>query len=190
MALIDTLDLSMAYDPMPKIHRWSRPITVTEKIDGTNGAIMVHEDGSVQAASKSRWITPEQDNFGFARWVQENAEALAQHLGPGLHRGEWWGHGIQRGYGLPKGQRVFSLFNTTKWADLVGSALFMRSVPVLYKGEMSEDRILQALTRLRDEGSVAAPGFPRPEGIVIFHHHANICFKKTLEHDEVGKGEG
>ena len=37
-------------------------------------------------------------------------------------------------------------------------------------------------------GSVAAPGFMNPEGIVMFHIAANVCFKKTIEKDEQPKG--
>ena len=42
---------------------------VTEKIDGTNGVVLVQEDGTVVAGSRSRWIVPLADNFGFAAWV-------------------------------------------------------------------------------------------------------------------------
>ncbi|MCJ7726507.1 MAG: hypothetical protein MUP76_09000, partial [Acidimicrobiia bacterium] len=47
----------------------------------------------------SRWITPEVDNYGFARWVKDHEEELRTGLGAGLHFGEWWGQGIQRRYG-------------------------------------------------------------------------------------------
>ena len=38
-------------------------------------------------------------------------------------------------------------------------------------------------------GSLAAPGFMKPEGVVIYHTAANIMFKKTFKNDEKGKGE-
>lgn len=44
------------------------------------------------------------------------------------------------------------------------------------------------VARLRDEGSVAAPGFMKPEGIVVFHVAAGVSFKKTLEKDDQPKG--
>src|SRR5262249_48952948 len=114
----------------PKLARLRRPFVITEKIDGTNAAIGFQEveesvDNAccylighglpltaVYAQSRNRIITPEQDNHGFARWVHDNAFALFEVLGLGLHFGEWWGSGIQRGYGLPKGEKRFSLFNT------------------------------------------------------------------------------
>src|SRR5690606_23517611 len=71
--------------------------------------------GGIYAGSRNRWLTPDKDNFGFARWVAERAEALIPVLGPGLHYGEWWGKGIQRGYGVEN--KRFSLFNTARWAD-------------------------------------------------------------------------
>ena len=37
--------------------------------------------------------------------------------------------------------------------------------------------------------SVAAPGFMKPEGVVVFHTAGNLGFKKTLEKDEVPKGQ-
>jgi hypothetical protein len=42
---------------------------------------------------------------------------------------------------------------------------------------------------LKEGGSLAAPGFANPEGIVIYHHATKQLFKKTIEKDEKGKGE-
>lgn len=61
-----------------KIPRLNRTVIVTEKLDGTNACVVVEDDGSVAAQSRSRIITPEQDNYGFARWVAEHAEELKQ----------------------------------------------------------------------------------------------------------------
>ena len=97
------------FEAFPKIARLSREIVITEKIDGTNAQIYITEDGKIQAGSRNRIITPEQDNFGFARWVEENHEDLLL-LGEGRHFGEWWGQGIQRRYNLE--EKRFSLFNS------------------------------------------------------------------------------
>ena len=53
------------------------------------------------AGSRRRWLdcSSEGDNFGFGKWVKANAESLIQ-LEEGRHFGEWYGKGIQRGYGL------------------------------------------------------------------------------------------
>ena len=55
-----------------KIPRLFRDVIITEKIDGTNACVVVTPDGTVLAQSRSRFITPEDDNFGFAAWVQAN----------------------------------------------------------------------------------------------------------------------
>ncbi len=167
----------------PKIARLSREIIVTEKLDGTNAQVYISDDLSLVAAgSRNRWLTLEADNFGFARWVGENAEQLLR-LGPGRHFGEWWGSGIQRRYGLT--EKRFSLFNVSRWGQDRPDCCHV--VPVLYQGNFCTAEIEHALDRLRTEGSVAAPGFFNPEGIVIFHTAANVGFKKTLHKDELPK---
>ena len=165
-----------------KIARYSRPIVVTEKIDGTNGLVHVDGEGVVRAGSRSQWITPENDNHGFARWVKEH-EAELRELGPGYHYGEWWGQGINRGYGLK--EKRWSLFNTSRWRDSRPACCSV--VPVLYEGPMVEDEIMLRLAILNEEGSRAAPGFKPAEGIVIYHIQGNLYFKKTLLNDEVPK---
>lgn len=84
------------FEGFPKTSRYSRGCIITEKLDGTNAQVFVTDDGRLYAGSRNRWITPEDDNYGFAKWVRANAEEL-KLLGPGRHFGEWWGNGIQRG---------------------------------------------------------------------------------------------
>jgi len=140
--------------------------------------------------SRNRWITSEADNFGFATWVQENAEELRK-LGPGRHFGEWWGAGIQRRYGLT--EKRFSLFNTSRWLDSVGARFpslpaCVHVVPLLYNEQFSDTAVNEALRQLKEYGSVAAPGFMNPEGIVIYHHASRTLHKVTLGDD--GHKEG
>ena len=168
----------------PKIARLNRDIIITEKIDGTNAAIGVLEDGTAYAQSRTRIITPEKDNFGFAAWVAKNADTLRDLLGPGLHFGEWWGLGIQRNYGLV--ERRFSLFNTSKWKEPFPALLHV--VPVLYEGPFDQDEIVACLSALALEGSAVEPGYMKPEGIVIFHTASGTMFKVTIEGDEKPKG--
>lgn len=177
-----------------KIARISREAIITEKIDGTNATVyIVGKD--IFAGSRSRWITPEMDNHGFARWVEEHKDDL-MNLGEGLHRGEWWGSGINRSYGLK--EKRFSLFNTSRWAEQ-GKSLTQEKqcfapacchvVPILYQGLFSTERVDYCLGDLNMNGSIAAPGFKNPEGIVVYHTAANFFFKKTIEHDEVPKSK-
>jgi hypothetical protein len=199
----------------PKTPRLFRTIVVTEKLDGTNAAIHITPllagtpaewdsfppdsysvvvDGTryvVTAQSRSRVITPgkSKDNFGFAGWVYENAEGLIRALGTGLHFGEWWGSGIQRGYGLT--DRRFSLFNTDRHRDVnvrLGNAI-VEPAPVLYQGMFSQPEIENALIALASRGSVAAPGFMNPEGICVWHSQTRQVFKVTLDNNDAGKWE-
>jgi hypothetical protein len=168
-------------------------MVITEKIDGTNAAVGVMDDGTVYAQSRTRIITPESDNFGFARWVSERAPLLAELLGPGIHFGEWWGNGIQRGYGLPNGDKRFSLFNASRWREAAENNPdwwgTLTTVPVLYEGLFSQEAIEVCLNMLREFGSRAAPRFMDPEGIVVYMAAARTMFKVTLKNDEQPKGQ-
>jgi len=175
---------AMAFQAFPSIPRLFRACVVTEKIDGTNGIVHVADDGlTVTAGSRSRWITPEDDNFGFARWVAEHAEEL-RLLGPGFHFGEWWGQGIQRRYGL--NEKRFSLFNVGRWGeggkDADKKPACCHVVPVLWRGQFPGplDNIAE---NLAGEGSKAAPGFMQPEGLVVYHEAGHCLFKFTLGDD-------
>jgi len=190
----------------PKIARLTRKCVITEKIDGTNGVILITDDGQMLIGSRNRWITPENDNHGFARWATEHRDELMK-LGVGRHFGEWWGAGIQRGYGLPKGEKRWSLFNTIRWClhgeepkrietadpqiekyqDVLPECCGL--VPVLWSGIFSTEACDNTLNDLKKSGSIASPGFNNPEGVVCFHVAANMCFKKTIHKDEEQKGQ-
>lgn len=190
----------MEFEEFPKMARLSREVIITEKLDGTNGQIAIEEldgfpaegalyqkDGlALWAGSRSRWVTPGDDNYGFAKWALENAEELLL-LGPGRHFGEWWGQGIQRNYNQPR--KRFSLFNVVRWGESRPACCDV--VPTLWVGQLEEHGMMkgvkEALNRLQKDGSAAAPGFMNPEGIVLFHTAANFGFKKTLHKDEVPK---
>lgn len=188
----------MDFEAFPKIGRLKRDCVVTEKIDGSNAQIaIVRDDGTATGAvayngeyamfagSRNRWLQPgkSNDNFGFAGWVVDNSAALFA-LGPGRHYGEWWGLGIQRGYGLT--ERRFSLFNAHRWRDERPSCCGV--VPVLYQGVFESSEIDSRVADLRWNGSRANPGFMKPEGIIVYHAATKTMFKRTLEDDEVPKG--
>lgn len=190
------------FEGFEKIPRLKRSCVITEKIDGTNGSIWIPEPGmEIEAdgkpflvGSRTRWITPEQDNYGFARWAYDHAAELLL-LGPGHHFGEWWGAGIQRRY--DQKEKRFSLFNTARWATSglredgqYGRPACCSVVPVLHEGLFSTDAVESALLLLRAGGSQAAPGFMKPEGVVIYLSAARALFKQTIEKDAEHKGEG
>lgn len=215
---------STEFRKFAKIPRLSRDMVITEKLDGTNAQIYIVDEkeaipGAIAVAamhnslmyvgSRNRYLSTTDDNFGFAAWAQANGAELFE-LGEGRHYGEWWGRGIQRGYGLT--EKRFSLFNVGKWYDPRNREEFRSMfygkhtepvvneaanpcppcctvVPILFSGKFDTEFAGHILSRLGDEGSIAAPGFMKPEGIVIYHTQSGYLFKKTLEDDEKGKGE-
>jgi hypothetical protein len=205
------------FQEFEKISRLNREVIVTEKIDGTNGQVHIRpaagsalemgydtqievngEPHYIRAGSRNRWVLHlgSDDNNGFGRWVHQHAHELAA-LGAGAHFGEWWGSGIQRKYGLT--EKRWSLFNVGRWVDthvppfapLADKQQFAPQccyvVPILSEGVGLHHVVEHALSRLRTEGSAAAPGFMKPEGIVAFHTHSRTLFKVTLERDEEPK---
>jgi hypothetical protein len=193
MSKLDTsapIEGPFPFEPFPKIARLRRDCVITEKIDGTNASITIIDnsgegDLKVFAASRNRWIDLEHDNAGFAAWCVEHDEELKQ-LGVGTHYGEWWGAGIQRRYGQER--KRFSLFNTARWGDDAVRPACCDVVPVLYQGPFNDEVVEDSLDYLRLNGSLAAPGFMDPEGIVVYHTAARTLFKVTLQNDERPKG--
>lgn len=201
------------FRPFDKIPRLNRGMVITEKIDGTNACVVVKptattvtnpqnpadpfwnlpiaraehegEEFGLYAQSRKRMITPGKstDNAGFAGWVVEHADELVR-LGVGRHYGEWWGSGIQRNYGLT--EKRFSLFNVGRWEkDEFPDCCSL--VPVVKRYDFSAEIIERCLDYLRENGSMAAPGFMDAEGIVIYLTAARSMFKVTLENDEKPK---
>lgn len=198
-----TLTEPPPFEPFRKMARLSRDVVVTEKVDGSNAQVFITDDHHIYAGSRTRWLKPGKtsDNFGFAAWVEDHAEELIEGLGPGRHFGEWWGRGIQCGYGLD--ERRFSLFNVGRWcsthvgdiydAELIDHAASYAPacchvVPTLYRGPFCTEALQDVLDELRDSGSAAAPGFAEPEGIIVYHTAGGIAFKKTIVGDEKPKG--
>ncbi len=85
-------------------------------------------------------------------------------------------------------EKIFSLFNVHKWADDSIRPACCRVVPTLWKGIFDTSHVNAELSRLKYLGSMAAPGFMKPEGVVIFHTASGHLYKKTIEKDEQPKG--
>lgn len=168
----------MEFKKFTKIPRLFRDIIITEKIDGTNALVAIDDDGSIHAGSRNRWLSLDKDNFGFCRWVMDNADELKK-LGSGYHYGEWYGSGIQRRYGLD--EKRFALFNVHRWSEERPACCDV--VPVLYRGDFDTNSIVAVMNGLQTVGSHAVPGFMNPEGIVVYHTAGGYLFKATLESD-------
>lgn len=167
-------------------------------MDSPKGAlcrVMVPSEGgntyyAVYAQSRNRFLTVEEDNQGFGKWVYEYAEELVEFLGVGHHYGEWWGSKIQRAYGLTNGERYFSLFNHRRWASAFGNGTYpvpgLRLVPLLYEGPWDEYEIDSAMEELESRGSYAQPFYGNPEGIVVFDTLTGNFYKKTFDDNHKG----
>jgi len=165
-----------------KISRfYEQNVCITEKIDGTNGLVWISEDLTVvRAGSRTRWIQTTEDNYGFARFVEDNAEELKK-LGAGYHYGEWWGQGIQRKYSMPR--KVFSLFNVHKWSDENIRPTCCDVVPVLYNGEITPEVIHRFSKPMTISAAAQKYGieFDKPEGFMMYFTKGNIYFKAPNE---------
>lgn len=170
-----TLPEFVSFESIPRL---KRGCTITEKIDGTNAQIYISDTGTLLAGSRNHWITPEDNNYGFARWVEENREELLK-LGPGSHYGEWWGSGIQRRYGMQ--EKRFSLFNSSRWTPET-LPVCCSVVPVLYSDVFHSTAVDQCLERLKTEGSIAGL-HAEPEGVVVYLQATRKYFKATLDGD-------
>lgn len=67
------------------------------KIHGTNASVVHTRDGEILAQSRSRIITPEDDNYGFAAFVKEREDYFRKFVPAGkVLFGEWAGPGVQQ----------------------------------------------------------------------------------------------
>jgi hypothetical protein len=159
-----------AFPKMPRVN--NTPVFISQKLNGTNACIHIYSDNTnalqIKAGSRNRWLTIEDDNFGFAKFVSERAHQLIEALGEGTFYGEFVGPGINSSEGL-KTKQLF-LFDThrldrpeivSKFPNDVGL------VPILWKGSLDTMDLLRITKELKINGSKLVPGFMGVEGIVI-----------------------
>ena len=128
-----------------------------------NACINIHEGQIVSVQSRKRIITPEDDDYGFARWVERNAEELVK-LGDGRHYGEWTGLGIQKNPHQLSEKKLF-LFNTYRPVETLPDCV--EQVRVLYNGPHSDVTIEHHFNDLYIEHEDSPY---TPEGIVVYYH--------------------
>lgn len=159
-------------------------MVVTEKIDGTNACIQVLESGELVAQSRNRIITPDDDNYGFAAWVAEHETELREELGRGVHFGEWWGLGIQRGYGQDR--KRFSLFNTHRWWGNFDRPRCCDVAPILRVAKFDLDLVAETMDDLGKYGSILNPDF-HAEGVMIYVPELGQYIKNPFEAGHKGQ---
>lgn len=130
--------------------------------------------------SRNRWITPEDDNYGFASFVYDNAKEFVDKLGVGQYFGEWAGPGINSGEGLT--QKTFVLFDFWKFPQERLLPPQTTVVPVLYQGVLDLTQVDAVLNDLKTNGSRLVPGFMRTEGIVVSIN--GVRYKHVFEAEE------
>lgn len=160
-----------AWEKIPRENPFN--VTITEKINGTNSCIIIKDDEIVGTQSRKRLLTLEADNYGFAKWTEENKEKLLS-LGDGYHYGEWAGLGINKNpHNLP--DKELFLFNTFRWnPDNPNRPECCEVVPVLYQGILKEETIPSLLDDLKTN----AEKNTTPEGLVVYYH----AFRKYTKH--------
>ena len=81
------------------------------KLHGTNSSIVFPETGGFYCQARTHVITPEQDNAGFAKWVEANEDLFSHLIGIGVVvYGEWCGQGIQKGVAITQLPKMFVPF--------------------------------------------------------------------------------
>lgn len=173
------------FKPFSKIERIGKlEMSITQKIHGTNAQVFIYKDANGEldllVGSRTRWITPENDNYGFASFVYGNKQEFIDKLGIGTHFGEWAGPGINSGEGLT--EKTFILFDFYKYPDARPLPPKTKVVPLLYRGKLDFLQIDKCSNRLLIEGSALVPGFMRPEGVVIII--GGIRYKRVFETEE------
>jgi hypothetical protein len=175
----------VAWDKTP---RWNRDLIITEKIDGTNAAVVIeehyfgeHADGSLRGGV-ALVLGPDNPEHGLPDFEYlVAAQSRKRLITPEQDNAgfAWWVHenaeqlvrdlGPGRHYGEWWGagiqrkygmtEKVFSLFNTRKWYGVDFETRNLTTVPILYEGTNSELQIRDALDSLREYGSAATVDF-------------------------------
>lgn len=176
----------MEFKTFPEVERFGKAgITVTQKIHGTNAQILIYQkdDGTLDlmTGSRTRWIAPGSDNFGFAQYVYNNKQEFIDKLGVGRWYGEWAGPGINSGEGLK--EKTFLLFDVLR-IDGRPLPAGTTTVPLLYQGAFDQEKINAVYEDLKTNGSKLVPGYTRPEGVVIHLLGTPIRYKRVFTPEE------
>lgn len=148
-------------------------VTITEKMDGTNACIIIKDGEILGVQSRKRLITPEDDNYGFAQWVDDNKDDLI-NLGDGYHYGEWAGIGIQKNPHDLSSKKFF-LFNAFRWNENnPNRPNCCEVVPILFQGMLTQETVPELLETLK----LNATENQSPEGVIVYYH----AFRKYTKH--------
>ena len=198
------------YASFPSIERLENIYCViSEKVDGTNGLIEINEvfpvgepkEIQIRFGSRNRYITFNNDNADFANFfrhyearfkdvaadiilkeLEVSGETLTecQEQYPLRIYGEWFGSGIQRGYGLK--DKFFMPFSTFYAEKLIEYQVPNIVKPnIMYTGKFNKLTADMCMNTLAIHGSGIIKDYKRPEGIVIHFPKYNFRLKQTFE---------
>lgn len=106
-----------------------RKFVGTVKLHGTNAGLAM-ENGQIVCRSRSRIITPDDDNMGFARHIMAHEDAVREILPEGVSVfGEWCGAGIQSSVGISAEQKLFVAFAMRVDGEWQATKLLPTSAP-------------------------------------------------------------
>lgn len=161
----------------PKTTRLCSKCVITEKLHGSNGAVIFHvyevngeRTIKIAAQTRNRLVSIKDDQTGIAMWALLNYQTLMEDLiqedadgsiklGTFYHYGEFMTRGHKEGH--------FYLFNTKRWGASQFLTPTLKTVPVLFEGEYYEGVVEEMLEDLRTNGSRVHPGLPA-EGVVTY----------------------
>lgn len=173
------------FKPWPKIGRYTNnKIIISEKMDGTNGCFIIKNGEVVGCQSRNRLLSINDDNMGFAKWVDQNKNTL-KIFPDGYYYGEWCGPGIQKNpHNLD--EKTFFMFPTgvTKFLDPLKNLLptsTLKFVNILYSGVYTSTIVDKTMSELA--ANAKRKGY-KPEGVVIYSISNNVFQKATFENPE------
>lgn len=200
----------MEFKAFPKIPRVDKlNITITRKYDGTNAQILIGYEScgcwamnevdcegpicvndntdldlGIKAGSRNRWLEPENDNYGFCKWVYDNSQELIAFLGPGRHYGEWCGPGINSGEGFT--EKTLVLFDQYRYdrTKLPKNVIIAASISLINLNNLIQGRldILKTILESTDQLKGNQAGI---EGVVI--NVAGSLFKHVYREEDIPK---
>lgn len=166
------LDITRLKEKYAKCFSKGEFIVIQEKLDGSNAAIGVDENGKIVAFSRRRQLTAENNLNGFFEFTQaQNKELLREYLGNRfIIFGEWMvKHSVKYPDDFYKNFYVFDVYDKENnqyvpwYMTLLFAKIFdFKTVPVFYMGEFTTwDDVYSYV------GKTAVNAQPCGEGIVI-----------------------
>lgn len=168
------MENEVEFKAWPKIPRGSgEHLVVTEKIDGTNSCVIVQGGEVVGTQSRKRMISPGDDNYGFAAWVETHKEEFAA-MGDGYTYGEWAGPGIN-GNNHALEEKTLFLFNTDRWGPHnPNTPKCCKVVPIIFEGDELDIETL--MSDLKKSATTY-----EPEGLVVYSRNTRSYVKYTFK---------